>query len=59
MGPMVKDESKMQKVILFIQSLRHENTELPTMSFEELNDCMPLDEAFAQLRSNVENSYGL
>lgn len=59
MGPMVKDESKIQKVILFIRYMRNAKEELPQMSFEELESCIPLDTAFAKLRDNVQQSYTL
>ena len=56
MGPMVQDENKIQKVILFIQSLREEDTTLPVMSFAELEDCIPLDVAFDKIRNNVKHA---
>ena len=56
MGPMVQDENKIQKVILFIQSLREEDTTLPVMSFAELEDCIPLDVAFDKIRDNVKHA---
>ena len=59
MGPMVKDESKIQKVILFIRYMRNAKEEFPQMSFEELESCIPLDTAFAKLRDNVQQSYTL
>lgn len=58
MGPMLKDEDKMQKVILFIQAMRNAE-DLPLMSVEELNNCIPLDTAFKKLRENVQQSYAL
>lgn len=59
MGPMLTDENKMQKVIMFIQSMRDSNGDIPTMSFEELDACIPLDVAFNKLRSNVQQFYEL
>lgn len=56
MGPMVLDEKKMQQVIFFINSMREEQV-LPQMSFEELDECMPLDTAFNKLRDNAHNYY--
>ena len=56
MGPMVNDEKKMQQVIFFINSMRKEHV-LPQMSFEELEECMPLDVAFGKLRDKARKYY--
>ena len=56
MGPMVNDEKKMQQVIFFINSMRKEQV-LPQMSFEELEECVPLDVAFDKLRDKARNYY--
>lgn len=56
MGPMVNDEKKMQQVIFFINSMRNEQV-LPRMSFEELEECMPLDVAFDKLRGKAREYY--
>ena len=56
MGPMVNDEKKMQQVIFFINSMRKEHV-LPQMSFEELEECMPLDVAFDKLRDKARKYY--
>ena len=56
MGPMVNDEKKMQQVIFFINSMRKEQV-LPQMSFEELEECMPLDVAFGKLRDKARKYY--
>lgn len=57
MGPMVNDEKKMQQVIFFINSMRKEQV-LPQMSFEELEECMPLDVAFDKLRDKARKYFG-
>lgn len=57
MGSMANDESKIQQVILFIHSLREAENTLPTMSFAELEDCIPLDVAFDKIRDNIKQSY--
>lgn len=57
MGPMLTDENKMQKVMMFIQSMRHMEEDIPSMSFEDLDACIPLDVAFNKLRNNVQQSY--
>ena len=60
LGPMANDSRKVQQVLFFIHSMREaENEELPMMSFEELSNCMPLDEAFAKLKDEVRQSYNL
>lgn len=59
MGPMLADEEKVQMVIMFIQSMRNTKDDLPAMSFEELDACIPLDAAFNKLRSNVQQSFEL
>ena len=56
MGPMVNDEKKMRQVIFFINSMRNEQV-LPRMSFEELEECMPLDVAFDKLRGKARKYY--
>ena len=56
MGPMVNDEKKMRQVIFFINSMREEKT-LPQMSFEELEECVPLDVAFDKLRDKARKYY--
>ena len=56
MGPMVNDEKKMRQVIFFINSMRKEQV-LPQMSFEELEECMPLDVAFDKLRGKAREYY--
>ena len=56
MGPMVNDEKKMRQVIFFINSMRKE-TVLPQMSFEELEECVPLDVAFDKLRDKARKYY--
>ena len=56
MGPMVNDEKKMRQVIFFINSMRKEQV-LPQMSFEELEECMPLDVAFGKLRYKVREYF--
>ena len=53
---MVNDEKKMQQVIFFINSMRKEQV-LPQMSFEELEECMPLDVAFDKLRDKACKYY--
>lgn len=57
MGSMVNDEKKMQQVIFFINSMRKEQV-LPQMSFEELEECMPLDVAFDKLRDKARKYFG-
>ena len=56
MGPMVNDEKKMQQVIFFINSMRKEQV-LPQMSFEELEECVPLDVAFDKFRDKARKYY--
>ena len=56
MDPMVNDENKMRQVIFFINSMREEKT-LPQMSFEELEECVPLDVAFDKLRDKARKYY--
>ena len=56
MGPMVNDEKKMQQVIFFINSMRKEQV-LPQMSFEELEECVPLNVAFDKLRDKARKYY--
>lgn len=53
---MVNDEKKMQQVIFFINSMRREQV-LPQMSFEELEECVPLDAAFDKLRDKAREYY--
>lgn len=53
---MVNDENKMRQVIFFINSMRKEQV-LPQMSFEELEECVPLDVAFDKLRDRARNYY--
>ena len=53
---MVNDEKKMRQVIFFINSMRKEQV-LPQMSFEELEECMPLDVAFDKLRDKARKYY--
>ena len=57
MGPMLADEDKVEKVIMFIHSMRNPEANLPTMSLEELDACIPLDVAFNKIRSNVQHIY--
>lgn len=57
MGPMVNDEKKMQQVIFFINSMRKEQV-LPQMSFEELEECVPLGVAFDKLRDKARKYFG-
>lgn len=53
---MVNDEKKMRQVIFFINSMRKEQV-LPQMSFEELEECVPLDVAFDKLRDKARKYY--
>ena len=60
LGPMANDSKKVQQVLFFIHAMRAaESEELPTMSFEEMNDCIPLDEAFRKLEEDVRLGYNL
>lgn len=56
MGPMVHDEKKMRQVLFFINSMREEKI-LPQMSFEELEECVPLNVAFDKLRDKARKYY--
>lgn len=56
MGAMVLDNQKMNAVISFIQSIQDQEP-LPTISYKELEQCMPLESAFCCLREKAADYY--
>lgn len=60
LGPMVNDREKVQEVLLFIRAMREaEGKPFPEMSFDDLDGCIPLSEAFSKLKEEVRLSYNL
>ena len=57
MGPMIKDEQKMNRVLEYIESIKVQPL-YPQMSYEELDkNSMPLHEAMDQLREKARAFY--